>query len=148
MTFPVTRQRVNSGFTLIELMIAVAIVGILTAVALPTYQSQILKSHRTDAKMALLDLASRQERYMSLQQVYASTGAALGFSSDFPISVPSADAATYTLSVALANSGSSYTLTATPTGRQVQDACGAYTLSSLGVQGVSGGSQGAADCWR
>ena len=85
---------------------------------------------------------------MSLRQVFASTGAALGFSSDFPISVPSADAATYTLSVALANSGSSYTLTATPTGRQVQDACGAYTLSSLGVQGVSGGSQGAADCWR
>lgn len=142
------RHTTDAGFTLIELMIAVAIVGILTAVALPAYQKQILKSHRTDAKTALLDLASREERYMSTNQVYASSGTVLGFSNDFPVSVPSGSAATYTLSVTLSNSNGSYTLTAAPTGNQVQDSCGSYTLTSLGVQGVSGGSQSAADCWK
>lgn len=142
------RHTTDAGFTLIELMIAVAIVGILTAVALPAYQKQILKSHRTDAKTALLDLASREERYMSTNQVYASSGTVLGFSNDFPVSVPSGSAATYTLSVSLSNSNGSYTLTATPTGNQAQDSCGSYTLTSLGVQGVSGGSQSAADCWK
>ena len=143
-----TRRAPEAGFTLIELMIAVAIVGILTAVALPAYQKQILKSHRTDAKTALLDLASREERYMSTNQAYASNGTLLGFSNDFPVSVPSDSAATYTLSVTLTNSNGTFTLTATPTGNQVADACGSYTLTSLGVQGVSGGSMSAADCWR
>ncbi|WP_031255975.1 type IV pilin protein [Curvibacter lanceolatus] len=143
-----THRSMIAGFTLIELMIAVAIVGILTAVALPAYQKQILKSRRTDAKTALLDLASREERYMSTNQAYASNGTLLGFSSDFPVSVPSGSAATYTLSVTLSNSNGSYTLTATPTGNQTQDTCGSYTLTSLGVQGISGGSMSAADCWK
>jgi len=137
----------NVGFTLIELMIAVALVGLLTALALPSYKKQILKSHRTDAKTALLDLASREERYMSVNQTYTNSGTALGFSANFPISVPSGNAATYTLSVTLSNSNANYTLTATPAGNQAQDSCGTYTLTSLGVSGVTGAISSAADCW-
>ena len=59
------------GFTLIELMVTVAIVAILSAIAYPAYTEYILKSRRTDAKNALLDLAARQERFYSLNNKYS-----------------------------------------------------------------------------
>lgn len=122
----------NSGFTLIELMIAVAVLGLLTALALPAYQKQILKSHRTDAKTALLDLAAREERYRSINQSYTSDATALGYSSNFPISVPSASNPTYTLSVSLI--GNTFTASATPTGAQASDSCGTYFVRDTGAQ--------------
>ena len=66
------------GFTLIELMITVAIIGILSAIAYPSYESYVRKSRRVDAKNALLDLASRQERYFSVNNKYSTTAADLG----------------------------------------------------------------------
>src|ERR1700734_3945695 len=69
------------GFTLIELMITVAIVAILATVATVSYTTQIQKSRRTDARSALLDLAGREEKLFSTSNAYSGTLADLGYSS-------------------------------------------------------------------
>ena len=69
----------SSGFSLIELMVAVAIVAIIAAIAIPTYQTQIRESRRVDAKTAVLDLAAREEKYLSLNNAYTGSPANLGY---------------------------------------------------------------------
>ncbi len=69
-----------SGFTLIELMIVVAIVAILGTVAISGYINSVRKSRRTEARTALLDLASREERFMSTNSAYSNTPSDLGYS--------------------------------------------------------------------
>ncbi len=71
----------QTGFTLIELMITVAIVGILATIAATSYQSQIVKSRRTDARTALLDMAGREEKLFSTTNAYGTTPASLGYGS-------------------------------------------------------------------
>src|ERR1700736_1151973 len=78
------------GFTLIELMVTVAIVGILATVATASYQRQILKSRRTDARSALLDLAGREEKLFSITNAYSATPSDLGYGAGtWPISIGS-----------------------------------------------------------
>ena len=69
----------SGGFTLIELMVTIVIASILLAVAVPTYQAQVRKSRRTDAKNAVLDLASREERYLSIYNLYSQSPGDLGY---------------------------------------------------------------------
>ena len=76
--------RAHRGFTLIELMVVVAVVAILAAIAYPSYINQVRKSRRADAKSALLDLATRQERFFSTQNTYTNNAANLGYSAAFP----------------------------------------------------------------
>jgi type IV pilus assembly protein PilE len=73
-------QRLPRGFTLIELMIVVLVAAILVGIAVPSYQSQIRHSRRTDAKTAVLDAAVREEKYHSLSNSYTTTAANLGYS--------------------------------------------------------------------
>ena len=73
----------RTGFTLIELMIVVIIVGILMAISVPAYQGYVMRSHRTDAHSSLLDIAARQERFVAQRNSYtteiaAATGLNLG----------------------------------------------------------------------
>src|SRR5271156_1793756 len=68
-----------AGFTLIELMIAVAIVGILATIAATSYQRQVIQSHRTDARTALLDLAGREEKLFSTTNLYSNIPSVLGY---------------------------------------------------------------------
>lgn len=141
------RKNRASGFTLIELMIVVVIVAILAAIAMPSYQRYVLRSHRTVAINALLDMASREARYYSTNNAYtnALTGVnGLGYASD-PAPVPDATTIYYTLGAAL--SGNSFTLTATPFGNQANDAeCGNFTYTGLGIKGITGTGT-VAQCW-
>ncbi|MBV8621762.1 MAG: prepilin-type N-terminal cleavage/methylation domain-containing protein [Curvibacter sp.] len=145
------------GFTLIELMIALAIVAILAAIALPAYKQQIMKSRRTDAITALMDMAAREERWYSTNNSYtgypspATSLLNLGYASTVNggVLVPSTTNATYLITVTAAGS-SSYNLTATPQGNQVNDACGTYSLTQVGAQGNTPptGVTLPSDCWR
>src|SRR5271167_3137048 len=81
-----------SGFTLIELVITMAIVAVLATVAVAAYTSQVQKSRRTDARSALLDLAGREEKLFSTNNAYSATPSDLGYApvgTPFPISVGS-----------------------------------------------------------
>jgi type IV pilus assembly protein PilE len=142
------------GFTLIELMIAVLVAAILVGIAVPTYNAQTRKSRRTEAKTALLDIASREERYNSTYTTYSSTAADLGYAS-LPATVGTGYYQVTVLACATAcgadaGKGPFYLLTATPvTGKpQAKDTeCGAFTLDNTGTQGITG-TGSAATCWN
>jgi len=128
-------KRKQKGFTLIELMIVVAIVSILAAVAFPSYQQHVLRGNRAEGRTALLDAAARLERYYSDNNKFVALATA---------NINTAtETGKYNLSIALANSDQNYVLTATPT--FVDVACGVLTLSNAGVKG-SGTAD--SDCWN
>ncbi|MDE1927568.1 MAG: type IV pilin protein [Burkholderiales bacterium] len=135
------RRGAARGFTLIELMVAVAVVGILAAIAYPSYLGQIQKSRRADARAALVAAAQALERFYSERSTYA--GATLGSSGVYPAASQNGY---YTLSIT-AQSAAGFTLAATPTGNQASDACDVFTYDQTGTKGNSGGTLGAASCW-
>ena len=140
---PSTHPLHAQGFTLIELMIAVAIMGIIAAIALPSYNAQMMKTRRADAYSCLVDASQRQEDFFYQNNSYTATLTNLGYAAD-PVSC--GDDANYTLTAtATANN---YLLTATRANVQTGDTqCGDLTLSSTGVKGNTNGSLPAASCW-
>ncbi|WP_181295837.1 type IV pilin protein [Pseudomonas sp. Q2-TVG4-2] len=134
------------GFTLIELMIVVTIVGILAAVAYPSYIESVRKSKRAEVKAALLDAAQALERHYSANNTYLDAGGALA--TVFQANVPASGAATYVLA-SQAATASTYTLRATRTGSMASDPCGNYELTHAGVRGLndSAGGKTVAECW-
>ena len=128
--------RKSAGFTLIELVVSMVIVAIIAAIAIPSYSNYALQSHRTDAKTALLDLASLEERYYSVNNTYTSVAASLGYTA-FPQTV---GGGYYQVNVSNVNPPSlttpaTYTLTATAIGNQLKDTlCTTFTLTQQGLQ--------------
>jgi type IV pilus assembly protein PilE len=141
-----SRKHRSFGFSLIELMVTVAVVALLATIAVSSYSSQVQKSRRTEAKSALLDLAGREERLFSTTNSYSSDELFLGYAT---VSTPMTNMAFgngYYQLTAVATT-STYTLTATAVGNQANDAlCGNFTLNQLGVQGVTGTAT-VASCW-
>ena len=136
-----------SGFTLMELMIAVAVVAILGTIAMVSYSSQILKSRRTDARSAVLDLAGREEKLFSTTNAYSAAPSDLGYGAvgdPWPITIGSGY---YQVRVDVANPPISYLVTATAIGSQVKDTgCATLMVDQLGSQTSTGGET-AATCW-
>ena len=141
-------RRSERGFTLVELMIAVAIIAILAKLAFPVYTNSVKKSRRADAKTALLDLAQREERFMATANIYTTSAPALGYSGAFPMNVMTGSTAYYQLSVTAtpASSPTAFTATATALGTQATDTCGNFTIDQTGYQNVSV-SGAASTCW-
>ena len=137
------------GFSLIELMVTVAIVGILAMIAIPSYTSYVRKTKRADAKVMLTSSAQQLERcYTRMNSYNDGTNDVNG---NCPITQSANGSGTYTLSLQFDTTaglpaGQSYTLTATPLGKQALDtACGNFTLDQMSRQGVSAGTT--ANCW-
>ncbi|WP_426101495.1 type IV pilin protein [Massilia sp. TSP1-1-2] len=134
------------GFTLIELMIVVAIIGILSAIAIPSYTAYVLKSHRAGAVTAILDLASRQARYYTINNTYTTDMKKLGYSAD-PMPIDNASKRFYDLSVT-AGDASKFELKAAPYGNQTKDVCGDFTYTDLGRRDITGTKGSISECWK
>lgn len=149
-------NRKANGFTLIEMMIAVAILAIITAIAVPSYVNQVRKGKRADAKVELMKIAQMQESYFVQNLSYAKdlTTAAGGLGLGATVLT---EQDVYQITVASTPGGctgttatpcTGYTLTATPQGAQANDStCMNFTLTNTGKKDVSVAGHGK-KCWK
>ncbi|MFK5949107.1 MAG: type IV pilin protein [Methylococcales bacterium] len=133
-------NKTKKGFTLIELMVVVAIIGILASIAYPSYQDSVTKSRRRDATGALVGLANAMERYYTENNTYTGAAGTVGTPADtgapriFSIKSPiDGSDKYYDLKIQAANANT-YTLRATPFGSQVSDSCGNLELTQTGAK--------------
>jgi type IV pilus assembly protein PilE len=120
-----TAKKRASGFTLIELLITVAVIGILAAIAFPSYQSYVIRNNRAAAQSALMDLAQRQQQYLLDNRAYAPDVTTLN------VTLPTKVTQFYGVAIATtAGPPPTFTVTATPTGTQAPD--GTLTIDQAG----------------
>lgn len=132
-------QDIQRGFTLIELMIAIAIIGILSAVAYPSYMDSVTKTRREEGKRTLIEAAQQLENYYAMNLNYngAVSGAVLTIyttNDDFDDY--------YNLTASVSAAVNTFTLTATPQNSQSNDSCGSLTVSNTGATTAADTS-----CW-
>ncbi len=136
----------SKGFTLIELMIVIVVIGILAAIAFPSYQDYVRRAKRADAQSALLELAQFMERHYTANGTYLTPDDKAPV---LPFTVAPKDGtnSNYDLSFVGKPTASGYTLQAVPRGSMAGDACGTLTLNNMGAKGQAVGATLAA-CWR
>lgn len=135
----INNTRGMQGFTLVELMIVVTVIGILAAIVYPSYQEYVMRSNRSEGMAFLNDAAARQERYLSQNNAFATTATQLGYSTS------SSPTGLYTLGVS-ATAATAYSLTAVPTRTDAK--CGTLSLNQAGTKGKTGNAGTTADCWK
>lgn len=127
-----------------ELMITVAIIGILSAIAVPSYNSYVTNSRRNEAKNSLLELGQFMERHYTANSSYFVSGASMT-AADLPFdSVPKDGGTAYYTITVNSNNSNEYDLTLTPTGVMSGDNCGNYTLDQTGTHTPSAANT---TCW-
>ena len=151
------------GFTLVELMVVVAIATILFAIAVPSYITYVRQSRRTEARTAVLDLAGREERFFSTNgAAYSNTPGQLGYTAfgvpigsgyyQLKVCTPADGNCVANLNMLNPPAAPSYTVVATPVAGQSQEndtQCGAFAVDSVGQQHAitSAGADNTAYCW-
>jgi type IV pilus assembly protein PilE len=137
------------GFTLVELLIAVAVGAILAGIALPAFLEQTARALRTDAQAALLEDAGYMQHYYASHDAFNGTPPP-----QLPVAqVPRVGAARYMITVRVpSDDPTSFVLTAARMGASAADACGDFTYDNLGrrdlVAGTFAAGRDAARCWR
>jgi type IV pilus assembly protein PilE len=144
--------RCHRGFTLIELMIVVAIVAILASVAYPSYLESVRKSRRAEARAQLMETAQYMERFYSQNDSFKR---AVGATADMTLpsaltSVPRQGAQTYEISFVTGTlTASAFNLQAVPTGPMHGDRCGTLKLDNTGLRQIENANGvTVSDCWR
>lgn len=132
-----TRLGLTHGFTLIEVVVVMAIAAILVAVAVPNYSEFVMRSHRSAVQSFISDVASRQSQFFLDRRSYAATTAALN------VAAPADVAARYNVAIAVvAGPPAGFQVTATPIGNQATDRCGPMTIDQAGNRTAA-----ALRCW-
>jgi type IV pilus assembly protein PilE len=133
------------GFTLIELMITVAIIAVLAAVAVPSYQDYIRKSRRSEAQSFMSDVVARQQHFLLDRRAYAVSITALPASNGLGMAIPTGVSSFYAVTIATDNTTNppSFVVTGAPSGTQTAEKCGTLTIDQRGVKTASG----TGTCW-
>jgi type IV pilus assembly protein PilE len=136
----------NRGFTLVEVMIVIAIAALLTAIALPAYREHLQRAKRAEARAGLLQAGQWLER------VATATGVYLTDASQFPDSLTKVPSTAYVIAFQPKDvNGSGYALSAIPQGAQANDKCGTFTLDESGARKLADASASdalVAECWN
>jgi type IV pilus assembly protein PilE len=137
-TFKRNRLTGARGFSLMEVIVVMVMLGILAAIAIPNYSEYVRRGHRSAAQAYLLDLASRQVQFYLDRRVFADNVTALN------LAAPTEIASRYNVAIAVvAGPPATFTITATPTGSQTGDRCGNLTIDQTGARGAAATT----GCW-
>lgn len=139
----------HNGFTLLELMVSISIVGITAAIALPTYRQSVLKTNRSDAQISMAGLATLQERFYFTHNRYTGDFAELidGAVSNQPVI---SEKAHYSIALAVTPNGREWTMVATAINAQAEDHdCAKMSVTSKGQKtSVDSSDVASTDCWK
>ena len=136
----------QAGFTLVEVMIAAAVLAILTAIALPSYSAYVQRTARAEARAVMMEASQFMQRFYIVNNAFDQTRA--GAPVQLPTSLqqsPRNGAARYQIGL-LALTPDNYTLQAVPVGASATDPCGTLSVTSTGARGSTGLT--VEDCWR
>ena len=137
------------GVTLIELLVVIVIVAMMASASVPSYRRYVLRAHRVEAKTALLNLATAQERFYLQNNGYAGHSA-LATAPPDGLGLPGTTGnGWYTIAITAANA-TAFSATATAAGAQTADGdCTTFTIDSLGVRGATErGGTPSTTCWN